>query len=165
MNRLRVHLRFAAVMLLAVVAPAFASEAGAPAVESAWVAAMKANDLEAVMRTYADDAVAWLPDEIEARGTVAIRAQYVGLLGTFTVTEVALTDTGHWTAGKTSVGWGKFSLTLTPKAGGEPVVMKGRFTDMAEERDGRWVYTLDHASAEPEPKKPAESADTPAAGT
>ena len=164
MNHLSLRLRFAAVMLLALVAPAFAAEEGAPAVEAAWVAAMKANDLEAVMRTYADDAVAWLPDEVEARGTVAIRAQYAGLLGAYTVIEVALTDAGHRTVGTTSVGWGKFSLTLKPKAGGEPVVMKGRFTDMAERRDGRWVYTLDHASAEPEPKKPAEAAETPAAG-
>ena len=51
----------------------------------------------------------------------------------------------------TSVAWGRFSLTLVPKAGGDPVVMTGRFTEAAERRAGTWVYIVDHASAEPAP--------------
>ena len=27
--------------------------------------------------------------------------------------------------------------------------MSGRFSEVAEKRNGRWVYVLDHASAEP----------------
>ncbi|MCA1582638.1 MAG: hypothetical protein LC796_14850 [Acidobacteria bacterium] len=72
-------------------------------VDEAWAAAMKANDLDAVMRCYAPDAVAWLPD------------------------------------------------TLVPKASGKAVTMSGRFSEVAEKRNGRWVYVLDHASAEPAP--------------
>jgi hypothetical protein len=29
--------------------------------------------------------------------------------------------------------------------------MAGRYTDVQEKRNGRWVYVVDHASAEPEP--------------
>jgi ketosteroid isomerase-like protein len=128
---------------------AHAAESGAKLVDSSWAKAMKANDLEAVMKTYAPNAVAWLPGGPEARGEQAIRSAYQNLLSSNTVTEVVLSETGYKTMGKTSVGWGKFSLTLVPKAGGDAVVMKGRYTDIAERQGGRWVYIVDHASADP----------------
>lgn len=134
--------------------PTFA--AGTQSVDAAWTAAMKANDIDAIMKIYAADAVAWFPNEKEARGTAAIRATYEGLLSANTVTAANISDTGHRTVGKTSVGWGKFSLTLQPKAGGNPVVMVGRFTEVLERRNGRWVYLVDHASAEPAPVEPAK---------
>ena len=40
-------------------------------------------------------------------------------------------------------------VARAPKSGGSPVVMTGRYTDIAERRGGRWVYVVDHASAEP----------------
>lgn len=150
-------------LLLAFAAPAFAAEEGLQAVDSAWVTAMKANDVEAVMRTYATDAVAWLPDEREARGSVAIRASYVGLLAAYTVNDAAVSTDEYRTVGDSSVGWGTYTLTLTPKAGGAPVVMTGRFSAVAERRDGRWVYVVDHASAEPPPA--ASEAETPESNT
>ena len=129
--------------------PCGAAETGAQAVDSSWIKAMKANDLEAVLKTYAPDAVVWLPEVKEARGEKEIRSVYEGLLSANTVKEVVLSETGYRTIGKVSVGWGRFSLTLAPKAGGSPAVMTGRYTDIAERRGGRWVYVVDHASAEP----------------
>ena len=129
--------------------PCRAAETGAQAVDSSWIKAMKANDLEAVLKTYAADAVAWLPEVKEARGEKEIRSAFEGLLSANTVKEVVLSETGYRTIGKVSVGWGRFSLTLEPKSGGNPVVMTGRYTDIAERRGGRWVYVVDHASAEP----------------
>jgi uncharacterized protein (TIGR02246 family) len=144
-------LRIAALVLLIVTfsLPCRAAETGAQSVDSSWTKAMRANDLEAVLKTYAPDAVAWLPQVKEARGEKAIRSAYEGLLSANTVKEVVLSETGYRTMGKVSVGWGRFSLTLSPKSGGSPVVMTGRFTDIAEQRGGRWVYIVDHASAEP----------------
>ena len=129
--------------------PCLAAETGAQSVDSSWIKAMKANDLEAVLKTYAPDAVAWLPQVKEGRGEKAIRAAFEGLLSANTVKEVVLSETGYRTMGKVSVGWVRFSLTLAPKSGDSPVVMTGRYTDMAERRGGRWVYIVDHASAEP----------------
>jgi ketosteroid isomerase-like protein len=131
--------------------PLHAAESGAAGVDAAWVKAMKANDVNAVMKTYASDAVAWLPNTPEAKGTQAIRAAYEGLLGANKVQDVVLSDTGYKTAGNQSIGWGKFTLTLAPKAGGAPSTMTGRFTAMAEKRRGKWMYTVDHASADPGP--------------
>jgi ketosteroid isomerase-like protein len=129
--------------------PCFASEAGAGSVEDAWVKAMQANDVDAVMKLYAADAVAWFPNEKEARGEAAIRAAYEGMLSANTVVSVMITQTGHRTMGETSAGWGNFSLTLQPKAGGAPIVMTGRFSEVTELKGGQWVYVVDHASAEP----------------
>jgi ketosteroid isomerase-like protein len=93
--------------------------------------------------------VVWLPETKQARGEKEIRSAFEGLLSANTVKVVVLSDTGYRTMGKVSVGWGRVSLTLAPKAGGSPVVMTGRYTDIVERRGGRWVYIVDHASAEP----------------
>ena len=145
---------FAVVLLLlalVVTARSHAAESGAQIVDAAWIAAVKANDIEAVMKCYAPDAVMWLPNAPSARGAKAIRAAYEGLLSANTVKDATLGDVTYRTVGNTSVAWGRFSLTLAPKAGGDPVVMTGRFTEAAERRGGRWVYIVDHASAEPAP--------------
>ena len=41
--------------------PCLAAETGAQSLDSAWIKAMRANDLEAVLKNYAPDAVVWLP--------------------------------------------------------------------------------------------------------
>jgi uncharacterized protein (TIGR02246 family) len=135
-------------LVVAFSSPCFAME-GVGSIEDAWVKAMQANDMEAVLKLYAPDAVAWFPDEKEARGEAAIREAYKGLMSANTVVSVVMTDTDHRTMGNVSAGWGKFSLTLQPKAGGQPMVMTGRFSEVAELKDGKWLYLVDHASAEP----------------
>lgn len=141
---------FALLPLLASFACA-AAETGAQAVDNAWVKAMKANDLEAVLKTYAPDATAWLPGVQESRGQKAIRSAYEGLLSANTVKDVVMSDTHYKSLGDVSVGWGRFVLTLAPKAGGDPVVLAGQFTEVAQRIGGRWVYIVDHASTVPPP--------------
>lgn len=134
----------------------FAADIGAKALDAAWVKAMKANDLEAVLALYASDAVAWLPGTPEANGEKAIRAAYQGLFAANRVGDASITDTHYKTAGSLSAGWGHFTVTLLPKSGGAPVTLMGRFIDTAERRHGRWFYVADHASAEPPPPEAAK---------
>jgi uncharacterized protein (TIGR02246 family) len=137
--------------LVLAAAPAAAEDAGSKSVDAAWAKGMKANDVEAVVACYAPDAVMWLPDATEARGTTAIRDSYVRFLGTYTVTDVAFPQAVYQTSGDLSAGWGTFTLTLQPKKDGDPVVMKGRFTEVAKRIGGRWLYVADHASSDPPP--------------
>ena len=132
---------------------------GADSVDAAWAKAAKANDLEAVMACYAPDAVLWMPGMPEARGEKAIREAYRGLFAADTIQDAAMSDAHYQTVGSRSVGWGRFVLTLTPKSTGKAISMPGRFVVVAEKRNGRWVYVVDHASAEPSPA--AEPATTP----
>ena len=122
---------------------------GAKSVDEAWRKAMIANDIDAVMSNYSKDAVMWLPDAPEAMGREAIRNSYVGLLNANLVTGATFANTHYQTSGNLSVGWGDFTLTLSPKAGGGPVKLSGRFSVIAKKENRKWVYVVDHASAHP----------------
>ncbi len=127
---------------------------GVKSVDAAWLKGMKANDLEAIVACYAPDAMMWLPGFPEARGARAIRDAYAGLLSSFTVADVTIVNPAYQTSGDLSAGWGNFTLTLHPKAGGAPAVSKGRFTVVAMKIGGKWLYVADHASDDPAPASP-----------
>ena len=128
---------------------------GAKTVDDAWVKAMNANDLQAVVALYADDATMYPPDQAEAKGKEAIRAVYAGMLGPNTARDAKVLESHYKTSGNLSTGWGRVALTLVPKAGGDPQTLEVRFTDVAEKRGGHWLYILDHPSA-PLPPPPAK---------
>ena len=150
-RRSRIVMSSVLLALILAATPSGAAESGAQSVDARWLAAVQANDVDAIMKCYAGDAIMWLPNAPMARGANEIRAAYAGLLSENTVKEAALKDVTYKTAGKLSLAWGRFSLTLVPKAGGEPLVLTGRFTEVAERRGNTWVYIVDHASADPAP--------------
>lgn len=135
-----------AIVLMLGAALARAQE-GLQTLDEAWVRAMKAGDLEAVVALYAADAVYYPPDTMEAKGTAAIRENYGGLLAAFRVREATLTPSAYRTVGDVSFGWGRFSLTLVAKEGGEPTTLEGRYTAIARKEGGKWLYLADHASS------------------
>ena len=130
-------------------AAAAAAPVGAQAVDEAWRKAITANDLDGIMAVYSENAVMWLPDAPEAKGREAIRKSYAGLLTANIVTGATFANTHYQTSGNLSVGWGDFTLTLSPKAGGSPVSLSGRFSVIAKKEGRKWVYVVDHASAHP----------------
>ena len=77
-----------------------AAEDGAKQVDEAWLKAIKANDVNALVACYAPDAVMWLPDAPEAKGEAAIRATYAGLLAANTVVDASLQNAVYQTAGQ-----------------------------------------------------------------
>ena len=133
---------------------ASAAEDGPAAVDQAWMKAMLAQDASAVAALYAQDAVMYPPDAMEVRGREAIRKEYETLLQSFRVQEANVTQTHYETHGNTGMGWGRFTLTLVPKTGGQPTTMEGRFTEVSRKIAGKWYYAVDHASA-PLPPPPA----------
>lgn len=127
----------------------------ADTVGDAWIKAFTAADLDGVMKLYADDAVAWFPDEPEHKGAAAIRASYKNLFDTFKIDSAALTNRHSEGDGKHEAHWGNFSISVTQKSDGKSMTWTGRYTDVTERRKGHWVYIADHASNEPPPPKPA----------
>lgn len=146
--------RVLAIAIMCCATPAFGADNG-DAVGDAWVKAVTAADLDAVMKLYADDAVAWFPQEPEHKGAVAIRASYKDLFDHYKITGAALTNRHAEGDGKHQSHWGNFSLSVTQKSDGKSETWTGRYTDITELRKGHWVYVADHASAEPEPPKAA----------
>ena len=126
--------------------PLIAAEPGPNATGEAFLKAFKANDLEAVVALYAPDAQLFPPDAMQAKGKDAIRANYAGLMQNMTIQDVTLVEAEHETHGDISFSWGLFRMTMVPKAGGDPVTMEGRFSDVSKRIGGKWLYVVDHAS-------------------
>ena len=141
--------------LVLVARAASAEDTGCKAIDQAWKRAILAGDLDAIVANYSDDAVLWLPNMAEARGTKAIRDTYAALLKDHSVTDVVFNNNVYETWQNLSIGWGNFAMTLKPRNGGPPVVMKGRFTDVGKQIKGKWLYVADQASADPAPPAPA----------
>jgi uncharacterized protein (TIGR02246 family) len=147
------RLLLSALVVLLAAFPALAVEHGAKILDDAWLRAANANDLEAIVALYAPDATLYPPDAMEVRGTTAIRKSYADLLAAFTIKDAKL-DAVYETSGDLSVGWGRWSMTMVPKAGGAPMAFTGRTMAVAKKIGGKWLYVADHASA-PLPPPPS----------
>ena len=145
--------------MLAIAATSVEAQEGAKGLDEAWVKGANANDVEAVVGLYADDAILYPPDGPKVEGKAAIRAYYAAWLGANTVSDAKILESHSKNSGDLSTSWGEVSLTTKPKAGGEPTTFKVRATSVAARRGGKWLYITDHASA-PLPPPPAM---TPAA--
>jgi ketosteroid isomerase-like protein len=119
---------------------------GAQVADEALAKAFKANDVDAIMATYAPDAVLYPPGAMEQRGQAAIRAGFTQFLGGFRITDFTTSATRYETSGNLSTGSGLFTMSVTPKAGGAPLRWEGRFTSVARRVGGKWLLVSDHAS-------------------
>lgn len=119
---------------------------GTKTLDQAWAKAVKAGDVDGLVKLYAPDAVTYMPDEMKAKGTAEIRESFKKFLGANTVREVTLTYDYSTTSGNLAVASGHFSMTVEPKAGGPAQTMEGRFTSVAARKGGKWMYVSDHAS-------------------
>jgi uncharacterized protein (TIGR02246 family) len=140
--------------LLLVAGVARAGDSPAKALDDRFLKAFNANDIEAIVACYADDAVIYPPDSFIAKGKDAIRQSFQGMLNQFKISKATISDATYLDMGDRSVGWGIVEFTMTPSAGGEAKAMKGRFTTVSEKRNGRWVFISDHASLPMDPSAP-----------
>jgi len=67
--------------------------------------------------------------------------------------KVEIMESHQIPAGDMVVGWGLYKMTI-PAENGTTTEVQGRFTDLKGERDGKWVYVLDHASIPATPPTP-----------
>jgi ketosteroid isomerase-like protein len=76
---------------------------------------------------------------------VAIREGNVMSMAAMKGAKLEFTETHQRAAGDVVIGWGLYRVT-TQGADGKTTGMNGRYTDVKAERDGKWVYLMDHAS-------------------
>jgi len=127
--------------------------AAATALNDQFLAAYNAGDGAALAALYADspETVSMPPDAMMRRGIAAIREGYAPTAPVPGMT-LELTDVHHVALTDAVLSAGLWKLTM-PGPGGEPMVVEGRFTDVKVERNGKWVYLMDHAST-PMPPPP-----------
>jgi uncharacterized protein (TIGR02246 family) len=115
---------------------------GVQQLNEAFLKALQAGDIDGVMKLYATDAVLFPPGEKVAKGQEEIRYKWKSLLDANKVTEGGLTETRYVNSVNVSAGWGEVSMHLEPKNGKEPKTIQGRFSTVAEKRNGKWIYVF-----------------------
>jgi len=129
--------------------------AAAKALDQQFTTAFNKGDLDGVMATYdhGPDVVLFAPDELEVRGWDSIRKGLQQALANAPGAHLELVSPQYRAAGDVVIGWGTFRLINAVPAKGTVETM-GRYTDVKAQRDGKWVYIVDHASVPLPPPSP-----------
>jgi len=117
-----------------------AAPQGVAGLNEALASALKAGDVDALMRLHDPTAVLYPPGELDQKGQEAIRFKWSRLLKANTIKEVSFLDATYSISGDLSAGWGHVRLTFQPRSGEEPVTISGRFSTVAKKRNGKWLY-------------------------
>jgi uncharacterized protein (TIGR02246 family) len=119
----------------------------AKALDQQFLEAFNKGDAEAVAALYwnSPEVVSYPPDMLEAVGSEAIKEAMAHSFANGPTGTLEVINPQYMVAGDYVVSWGK-ALFKTTMPDGMPVEMTLRYTDVKTERDGKWVYTHDHAS-------------------
>lgn len=110
-------------------------------IREAYVAAENAGDAAGIAALYAADATFMPPDQPGVSGSAAVQAHYEAILAQMTPSLTVNSRETH-VAGDIGYDAGSFSLQLTPKAGGDPTKISGKFLVLAgRQADGSWKIT------------------------
>jgi ketosteroid isomerase-like protein len=130
--------------------------AEADALDERFLAAFNAGDTEALAALYwnSPEAVSMPPDTMVIRGTELQTGSAATLAAMHEAgASLTITESHQLVVGEAVIGWGLWTVTMNGPEG-MPVEVQGRYTDVKAERDGVWVYLVDHASV-PLPPPPA----------
>ncbi len=143
---------FVAVLVLAGCAVQEAADpqamvAAAKELDDRFIAAFNNGNADSMAATYwnSPDVVSVPPGGQALRGFEAIRSALPGMLQEMPGARLELLDMNNRPEGVVVMGSGTWRMTMTGPDG-KPVVLNGHYTDVKAERDGRWVYIMDHAS-------------------
>lgn len=139
------NITFAAAALALLAAPASAQESP-KALQDAFTAAILAEDADALAALYTEDADSYDPSGSVQKGRAEIAASWRAFFDAFDGFEAALDQKGEKAMKGAHAAWGLWTMSATPKDGGDRVVMKGRFLDVSVKTKEGWKYIVDHAS-------------------
>lgn len=133
--------------------------------EKAFVKAMNENNAEKVAALFGKRARAFTTDVMEVKGRDAIRDAYRRFFEANTVKDFRFDDRSWQLVKYIGAGWGRWTATVTPKSGGTPVEMTGRYSDMARvSKKGKTHFLMMHLSVPlPPAGAPAPAAEPAAA--
>jgi uncharacterized protein (TIGR02246 family) len=125
-----------------------ADQAKIRAVDSAFMAAANAGDVDGVAAVYADNGALLAPNLPPQKGRDAIKAFWGGFLDAYSVRFEVASDTIEG-RGDLAYNQGHYRFTAVPKAKGAPgVADEGKFIEILKQQpDGSWKYILDMYSS------------------
>jgi ketosteroid isomerase-like protein len=127
-------------------APAFAQESP-KALQDAFVAAIVAEDAQALSALYTEDADSYDPSGAVQKGRNEIAATWQVFFDAYDGFSAALMQKGEHQMSKTShAAWGLWTMAATAGGASEETVWNGRFLDVSVKTPEGWRYIVDHAS-------------------
>ena len=122
-----------------------------------YVSAVNSGDAATIAGLHTEDAIIMWPNGPRVIGTEAIRARFEGNYE-LTTAELNVSTEGNSVNGDSAHSWGSFTLTVTPKAEGEPLEDEGKWVNVYKRQDdGSWKYALSiWNSDKPLPESPSE---------
>jgi ketosteroid isomerase-like protein len=136
----------------------------ANALDGAFLAAFNAGDINALMATYwnSPELVSIGIDGMGGTGWEGPKAGWEATFAAMPGTQLAFPTMHNIAAGDVVLGWGTWTMTI-PNSDGTSTVLQGRYSDVKAQRDGKWVYIMDHASVPPPPAPAPAAAAAPTA--
>lgn len=123
--------------------------AAATDLDQRFQAAFNSGDGNALATMYWDspDAVSFPPDSMIVRGkAVAAGQAKIGADMKAAGAVLSLTEAHHTVLGDAVATWGLWTMSVNGPDG-KPIKFEGRYSDLKAQRDGKWVYLMDHASS------------------
>jgi ketosteroid isomerase-like protein len=110
-----------------------------------FIEAFNSGDAEAMSALYwnSPDLVSMPPDEMAVTGWDNVKASFIRMYENLKGAKLELTESHDRVEGSVVLGWGKWTLTLPDESGTK---MMGRYSDVKANKDGKWVYIMDHGS-------------------
>ena len=106
----------------------------------AWLDAMTANDAAALGRVVTDDVVLMPPNEQPVAGRAAIVDWFDGVVRQARTTSVDVPQREVIVSGDYGIERGSYVWTVSPAAGGSPIVLRGNFLAIYQQQsDGEWM--------------------------
>ena len=103
-----------------------------------YTSSMNAGDLDSWISLWADDAVQLGPDAPAVIGKEQIRAKYESIFPLFTFS-MTINNEDVKISGDLAVSHGNYTVSMTPKAGGETIEIDGKYLSIEERQaDGSW---------------------------
>ncbi len=113
-----------------------------------FIAAFNQGDAAATASMYwnSPDLVFFPPGTLQVHGSSDVQEEFEQIFAAMPGAMIQLTEIRLMVAGDVVIGWGLFNITI-PGPDGPTLALDGRYTVVMAERDGKWVYIHDHASA------------------
>jgi len=119
-------------LLIPVFTPSIANESP-QALQDAFIAAVQANDADAVAACYTNEATNYGIGVMIEKGKDAVRKSWQDFFSANKVLDIALLDGHMEILGEAAVAWGLFKMSVA-------------YTDVSKKVAGQWLYVFDHAS-------------------
>ncbi len=135
-----------AIILACAATPALAQESP-KALQAAFVAAIVAEDANALAALYTEDADSYDPSGSVQKGRNEIAATWQSFFDGFDGFSAGLMQKGELGMSRDShAAWGLWTMAATAPGASEETVWNGRFLDVSVKTPEGWRYIVDHAS-------------------